>query len=91
MKILVNKCYGGYSINETIAEKLGYDSKYDEDSRYDETLIHMVEEGLKDEVNGRFAKLKVVEIPDEATDWEMDEYDGMETIIYVLNGKIHHA
>jgi len=90
MKMLINKCYGGYSINEDLAEELGYESDYDERSRYDETLIHMVEEGREEEVNGSCAELEVVEIPDGATDWEMDEYDGMEAIIYVLDGKIHH-
>jgi len=90
MKLLVNKCYGDYSINEDLAEELGYESEYDERSRYDETLIHMVEEGREEEVNGSCAELEVVEIPDGATDWEMDEYDGMEAIIYVLDGKIHH-
>ena len=35
--------------------------------------------------------LAVVIIPEEATDWEMDECDGWESVIYVLNGKIVHA
>ena len=28
---------------------------------------------------------------DEATDWEMDDYDGIETITYVVDGKLYHA
>lgn len=40
--------------------------------------------------SGRCAVLMVVEIPDNATDWELDEYDGLESIIYVADGKIHH-
>jgi nitroreductase len=35
--------------------------------------------------------LEVVEIPDTATDWEIDEYDGWESVVYVVNGKLHHA
>ena len=41
-------------------------------------------------VNGICAKLKVVEIPEEATDWEINEYDGLESITYVVDGKLHH-
>ena len=46
--------------------------------RDDVDLIAVVEE-LGDEANGRFAKLEVVEIPDDVK-WEIDSYDGIETI-----------
>ena len=46
--------------------------------RTDPHLIQAVEE-LGEEANGDFAKLKVVEIPD-GLDYEIDEYDGMESI-----------
>ena len=29
-------------------------------------------------------------LSDEATDWQLQEYDGIESIIYVVNGKINH-
>ena len=32
-----------------------------------------------------------VEIPDEATDWEVLDHDGLEHVIYVLDGTIYHA
>ena len=41
--------------------------------------------------NNHIGDLVVVEIPDGATDWDIYEYDGLETIIYVLNGKIYYA
>lgn len=46
--------------------------------RTDPLLIKVVEE-LGEEANGRYCKLKVVEIPD-GTNFEIDEYDGLETI-----------
>ena len=46
--------------------------------RNDPTLIEVVEE-LGEEASGRCAKLRIVEIPDNA-DWEIDEYDGMEHV-----------
>lgn len=42
-------------------------------------LVVRVVEELGEAASGRFADLAVVEIPD-GVDWEIDEYDGMETI-----------
>jgi hypothetical protein len=46
--------------------------------RTDPLLIQVVEE-LGDKASGKLSKLRVVEIPD-GVEWEIDEYDGMETI-----------
>ena len=46
--------------------------------RTDDDLIAVVEE-LGEEANGRFSELEVVEIPDDVN-WEIDDYDGIETI-----------
>lgn len=46
--------------------------------RNDLALVQTVEE-LGQKAAGRFAELAVVEIPD-AVKWEIDEYDGVETI-----------
>lgn len=46
--------------------------------RTDKELIKVIEE-LGCEANGRCAKLKVVEIPDDVN-WEIDDYDGNESI-----------
>ena len=52
-----------------------FESGYD---RTDPDLVLAVEV-LKDKANGRFAKLKVVEIPD-GIEWEISEFDGMEIV-----------
>ena len=49
--------------------------------RTDPTMIYVVEE-LGTKANGRFAKLKLVEIPD-GVDYTIEEYDGMEHIAEV--------
>ena len=61
------------------------DGKYEEGSywtvrnnRTDPALVQVVEE-LGDEANSPLSQLKVVEIPD-GVQWEIDDYDGMETI-----------
>lgn len=84
MKIVVNKCYGGFSLSKKAYKLLGlewdgYGYKYSaEDKRTDEKLIKCVET-LGEEANGRFARLRVVEIPDDI-EWEIYDYDGIETI-----------
>lgn len=46
--------------------------------RDDTDLVAVVEE-LGKEANGKFSELEVVEIPD-SVKWEIDNYDGIETI-----------
>lgn len=92
MKIVINKCFGGFGLSEKAREILGIDNSFDEYQidRNDPKLIEVVET-LGDEANGRCARLRVVNIPDDATDWELDEYDGAEEVLFVVNGKIGHA
>lgn len=70
----------------TMKEKQASNKKHDKVSitsgrdipRDDPTLIQVIEE-LGEKADGRCAKLKLVEIPD-GVEWEIDEYDGLETI-----------
>lgn len=50
-------------------------------SRDDPSLIKVIKE-LGEEANGKYAELKIVEIPDDIN-WEIDEYDGWERIAEV--------
>jgi len=61
-----NKAWGDHGLNDR------------DRNRTDPNLIRVVEE-LGEKANGRCAKLKVIEIPD-GTEWEIDEYDGMESV-----------
>lgn len=47
--------------------------------RTDPLVVRVVEELGSEAASGRFAELKVVEVPD-GVDWEIDDYDGMETV-----------
>ena len=58
--------------------RYGLTDRSDPKIRTDQRLITIVEE-LGGEADGRFADLKVVEIPD-GIKWEIDEYDGIEHI-----------
>ena len=134
MKIVVNKCFGGFSLSALAVKRMaelsnkpcylfkteykdgklihiptdlkdcentlffsaytvenpdeyisGDDSRDEEtylsprpDDRTDEILIQVIEE-LGEKANGACASLSIIEIPDDV-DWEINEYDGLETI-----------
>jgi hypothetical protein len=84
MKMVINASYGGFGLG--VAEQHEDWVRDLESDRFNAELVEFVETH-PDECGD----LAVVIIPDEATDWEMDEYDGWESVIYVLNGKIIHA
>lgn len=87
MKIVINKIFGGFSLSNKAIEKYGLDDSHNID-RTDEKLIQAVEE-MGEAANGKYAKLAVVEIPNESTDYYIGEEDGFESLLYVLDGKIH--
>lgn len=95
MKIIINRCYGGYNINGKTIKKLSesgmvvdeHGGVYDS-TRTNSELIKMIENG--EYVDSSYSKLKVVEIPDNATDYMIEEYDGLESILYVVDGKINY-
>lgn len=91
MRIVINTCYGGFHIPNEFCETHGL-TRYENIDRTNPELVEFVESHANKD--GIFcegcAELEVVEIPDTSTDWEVSEYDGMETVIYVLNGKIYH-
>jgi len=84
MKIVLNKCFGGFGLSKKAYDFLGLEwdgygfcfNSYEE--RTDEKLIECVEK-LGEDADGRFASLAVVEIPD-GIDYEITEYDGIETV-----------
>lgn len=85
MKIVVNKDFGGFGCG-LASEDRQFVYNYEDDRTNDE-LIAFVES----HPTGGCGDLLIVEIPDSATDWEVDEYDGFESIIYVVDGRIHRA
>lgn len=84
MKVVINRCFGGFCLSRKAYEFLGekwdgYGFKWnDEEDRTDENLVKCVET-LGEEADGWVAKLKVVEVPDNV-EWFIDDYDGVETI-----------
>jgi len=64
------------SANER-ADKIALDY-YLGEYRADPDVIAVVEQ-LGDLANGKYAQLKIIEIPDDI-EWEIDEYDGIESV-----------
>jgi hypothetical protein len=69
----------------TMEQKQDWNQKYKDQTfsdrdvaRDDPHLIQVVEE-LGELADGRFAQLKIVEIPDDV-EWQIDEYDGLEWV-----------
>ena len=89
MKLIINGCYGGFGIKDEVMERLGLTSRDSEETRTNPDLIALIESG--EDVNDRCANLVVVELPDDCTDYYIDEYDGLESVIYVVDGKLHWA
>lgn len=99
MKIVINKCYGGFNLPYEVKKLYGIEYA-DDIKRTDQRLVKWVEENLNNKVWNEdeeeyiskcdfdYSSLRVVEIPDEATDFYINEYDGDEEVIYVLDGKI---
>lgn len=77
MKIVINRCFGGFGLSSEALKRLG--RKYDHDiPRNDPDLVACVEE-IGSAADGGFAELSVVEIPDDV-DFGIYEYDGLEHV-----------
>jgi len=77
MKIVINGCYGGFGLSQDASAKLGL-GQYDGVPRDSPELVALVE-SMGTLVNGPYADLRVIEIPD-GVEWEIEEYDGIEWV-----------
>lgn len=82
MKVVINKCFGGFSLSEKAYEELGIPwDKYGYAMSKDRTNTKLVEavEKLGHLADGRFASLSVVEITDDV-EYTIEEYYGIEWV-----------
>lgn len=88
MKIVINKCFGGFSLSKEAYDFLGLEWGETEkfckngyafsDDRTNPKLVECIEK-LGEKANGQYSKLAVIEIPDNI-DWYIDDYDGYESV-----------
>ena len=94
MKVVINKCYGGFGVSKAVYDELGKDWDgygylnnktfgIESDNymayRSHPDLIAAIEKIGEDEASGRLAKIRIVDIPD-GIEWALDNYDGIESI-----------
>ena len=85
MKIVLNKCFGGFSISQWAINKLGltdveaYRKYRDGQNRDCPELIALIEQYGSDKVSGQCADLQVVELNFNIADFIVDR-DGKEEI-----------
>ncbi len=79
MKVVINRCFGGFGLSQAACDFLGVESSDELDGdRANLKLVECVEK-LGSKANGSCANLVVVEIPDN-TQYHIEEYDGLESI-----------
>jgi hypothetical protein len=95
MKIVINKCYGGFGVSKAVFDELGipWDGYgfirnetlgIDEDADYDAyrsdpRLIEAIEAIGLVDASGDMASLRIVDIPDDVK-YTIEDYDGVEHI-----------
>lgn len=88
-KILVNTTIGVFGLKDEYFEDFMTRTKGLDDIREDKKLIALVEKGA--DIGDNYADIGIAEIPDNATDYVIEEYGGKETVLYVVDGKIRYA
>jgi len=95
MKVVLNKCFGGFSVTEEVLKELklnwkgyGYldnetfnidDNRNWEAYRAHPDLIKAIEKIGVENAGGACAELEIIEIPD-GIEWYISDYDGIETL-----------
>jgi hypothetical protein len=85
-RIVINSSHGGFTLSDkalseyrTLADIPMTEPLREDDIQRDDIFLVQVVERLKDEANGRWSKLKIVEIPAHV-EWIIQEYDGDEWV-----------
>ena len=89
MKFVINDCFGSYGLSQDFLDKYG--EEFENFERNDPKLVAAVEEFGEAESSGFFSNLHIKEIPDGYTDYSIEDDGGVETLIYVKDGKLHWA
>ena len=94
MKVVINRCFGGFGLSDEaielyaekkgikLGEKLkygGYEELWEGDIPRNDLVLVWVVEHLGEKANGWAAELDIVEIPEDV-DWYVEEYDGVEHV-----------
>ena len=87
MIILANKTWGGFCHTDEFVEHFGLENGWDEidfDTRDNPEYINFYHHHDRGDIGFCY-------VPDDATDWDIMEYDGKEWVVYVHNGKLNYS
>lgn len=88
MKVVYNNDFGGFAWPGEIYQKFGIHwNRHDRKNRTNPDIIAALEAYLSTNPD---SDLRVIDIPDEATDWMIVDYDGLETVYCVIDGKLYY-
>lgn len=84
MEVVINRCYGGFSLSKKAKERLRecgvvWKNPDTEVERENPILIQVVKELGVEAASGTFCKLKIIEIPD-GIEWLIQDHDGYEYV-----------
>lgn len=95
MKIVINDKFGGFSLPDGFIEEHNLSWAEIEDYEwgdyypgYKKRACPKLVQYLEEHPN-ECGSLVIIEIPDETTDWTVSDYDGLETLHYVVDGKLY--
>lgn len=83
MKIVVNQSHGMFKLSqqaEDLLKERNYDNNHAKTWRTDLILISVIEDLGSEQASGEWARLKVIEIPDDV-DWAIADYDNSEWVV----------
>jgi hypothetical protein len=87
MKIIVHNEWGIFEVPKEVQELIDCDEYNDSrEIRTDLRFINWLEKH-----NYYEDEFKIIEVPDNTTDFAIADYDGMETLYYVVDGKIYEV
>ena len=90
MKLVINITYGGFWVPEALYQQFKNDPLYHTEAGHCDGSVYvrshpMFIDWIEKHPHNDYA---IVEIPTDATDWAISEYDGKEHVIAVVNGKL---
>lgn len=78
-KIVINASFGGFGLSEAAITYMGISQDEEYGIKRDDTRLVECVEVLGAYASGRYAELKVIEIPD-GVEWIIQDYDGNEWV-----------
>lgn len=94
MEVIINVSPGWFGFSEEFLERypefktFNYENKHE---RINPDLIKAIKNFGIYQAEDTFSDLRIVKLPNDISDFSIEDCDGYEWIVYAQNGRIHHA